>query len=71
MSNRSWRAVRPTPCPAPECPPSRGGVLGTRGGSAGSRAARRTGRRAGHRPHTGIGGHTPASRVTNLSGQHT
>ncbi|MFF5370233.1 integrase core domain-containing protein [Streptomyces sp. NPDC013187] len=23
-----------------------------------------------HRPHTGIGGHTPASRVTNLSGQH-
>jgi transposase InsO family protein len=24
-----------------------------------------------HRPHTGIGGQTPASRVTNLSGQHT
>ncbi|MFG2893820.1 IS481 family transposase [Streptomyces sp. NPDC048248] len=24
-----------------------------------------------HRPHTGISGHTPASRVTNLSGQHT
>ncbi|WP_425264653.1 IS481 family transposase [Streptomyces curacoi] len=24
-----------------------------------------------HRPHTGINGHTPASRVTNLSGQHT
>ncbi|MDT0389322.1 integrase core domain-containing protein, partial [Streptomyces dubilierae] len=24
-----------------------------------------------HRPHTGIGGHPPASRVTNLSGQHT
>jgi transposase InsO family protein len=24
-----------------------------------------------HRPHTGIGGHTPASRVTNLSEQHT
>jgi transposase InsO family protein len=24
-----------------------------------------------HRPHTGIRGHTPASRVTNLSGQHT
>ncbi|MFE0186593.1 IS481 family transposase [Streptomyces sp. NPDC058989] len=23
-----------------------------------------------HRPHTGISGHTPASRVTNLSGQH-
>ncbi|WP_330347923.1 IS481 family transposase [Streptomyces sp. NBC_00582] len=23
-----------------------------------------------HRPHTGIGGHPPASRVTNLSGQH-
>jgi transposase InsO family protein len=23
-----------------------------------------------HRPHTGIGGHTPASRVTNLPGQH-
>nr|WSW42388.1 IS481 family transposase [Streptomyces sp. NBC_01001]WSW63170.1 IS481 family transposase [Streptomyces sp. NBC_00998] len=23
-----------------------------------------------HRPHTGIAGHTPASRVTNLSGQH-
>ncbi|GAA2603220.1 hypothetical protein GCM10010217_43100 [Streptomyces tubercidicus] len=22
------------------------------------------------RPHTGIRGHTPASRVTNLSGQH-
>ncbi|MFE2928156.1 IS481 family transposase, partial [Streptomyces goshikiensis] len=24
-----------------------------------------------HRPHTGIAGHTPASRATNLSGQHT
>ncbi|CAL2061487.1 MULTISPECIES: IS481 family transposase [Streptomyces] len=24
-----------------------------------------------HRPHTGIGGQTPASRVTNLPGQHT
>ncbi|WP_412077297.1 integrase core domain-containing protein [Streptomyces xanthophaeus] len=24
-----------------------------------------------HRPHTGIQGQTPASRVTNLSGQHT
>ncbi|MQY09695.1 hypothetical protein ACRB68_78240 [Actinomadura sp. RB68] len=24
-----------------------------------------------HRPHTGINGQTPASRVTNLSGQHT
>ncbi|MFG2397977.1 IS481 family transposase [Streptomyces lydicus] len=24
-----------------------------------------------HRPHTGISGHTPASRVTNLSGQHS
>ncbi|MEV0372457.1 IS481 family transposase, partial [Streptomyces sp. NPDC050636] len=24
-----------------------------------------------HRPHTGIHGLTPASRVTNLSGQHT
>ncbi|MGW2588489.1 integrase core domain-containing protein, partial [Streptomyces virginiae] len=24
-----------------------------------------------HRPHTGIAGHTPASRGTNLSGQHT
>ncbi|EHN71778.1 transposase [Streptomyces coelicoflavus ZG0656] len=24
-----------------------------------------------HRPHTGIGGHPPASRVTNLSDQHT
>ena len=24
-----------------------------------------------HRPHTGISGNTPASRVTNLSGQHT
>ncbi|MFJ7893178.1 integrase core domain-containing protein, partial [Streptomyces anthocyanicus] len=24
-----------------------------------------------HRPHTGIGGHTPASRGTNLSEQHT
>jgi transposase InsO family protein len=24
-----------------------------------------------HRPHTGIGGHPPASRVTNLSEQHT
>ncbi|MFI0906069.1 integrase core domain-containing protein [Streptomyces sioyaensis] len=24
-----------------------------------------------HRPHTGISGHAPASRVTNLSGQHT
>ena len=24
-----------------------------------------------HRPHTGISGHTPASRITNLSGQHT
>lgn len=24
-----------------------------------------------HRPHTGISGQTPASRVTNLSGQHT
>ncbi|MGJ0151814.1 IS481 family transposase [Streptomyces sp. CH8.1] len=24
-----------------------------------------------HRPHTGIGGRTPASRGTNLSGQHT
>ncbi|CQR65915.1 IS481 family transposase [Streptomyces leeuwenhoekii] len=24
-----------------------------------------------HRPHTGIDGHTPASRVTNLPGQHT
>ena len=24
-----------------------------------------------HRPHTGISSHTPASRVTNLSGQHT
>lgn len=24
-----------------------------------------------HRPHTGIGGHTPASRVTNLPEQHT
>lgn len=24
-----------------------------------------------HRPHSGIGGHTPASRVTNRSGQHT
>ncbi|CAL9511728.1 hypothetical protein SUDANB1_03642 [Streptomyces sp. enrichment culture] len=24
-----------------------------------------------HRPHTGISGHTPASRVTNLSEQHT
>ncbi|WP_185922100.1 IS481 family transposase [Streptomyces sp. WAC06614] len=24
-----------------------------------------------HRPHTGIGGQTPASRGTNLSGQHT
>jgi transposase InsO family protein len=24
-----------------------------------------------HRPHTGIGGHTPASRVTNLSEQHS
>jgi transposase InsO family protein len=24
-----------------------------------------------HRPHTGIGGHTPAHRVTNLSGQHS
>ncbi|GGM69475.1 hypothetical protein GCM10010106_14560 [Thermopolyspora flexuosa] len=24
-----------------------------------------------HRPHTGIGGQTPASRVTNLSEQHT
>ncbi|WP_330350354.1 IS481 family transposase [Streptomyces sp. NBC_00582] len=24
-----------------------------------------------HRPHTGIGGHPPASRVTNLSGQHS
>jgi transposase InsO family protein len=24
-----------------------------------------------HRPHTGISGHTPASRVTNLSDQHT
>ncbi|MEV5121501.1 IS481 family transposase, partial [Streptomyces decoyicus] len=24
-----------------------------------------------HRPHTGISGHTPASRVTNLPGQHT
>ncbi|MFD8951385.1 integrase core domain-containing protein [Streptomyces xanthophaeus] len=24
-----------------------------------------------HRPHTGIQGHTPASRGTNLSGQHT
>ncbi|AEM86848.1 IS481 family transposase [Streptomyces violaceusniger] len=24
-----------------------------------------------HRPHTGISGHTPASRVANLSGQHT
>lgn len=24
-----------------------------------------------HRPHTGIGGQPPASRVTNLSGQHT
>ncbi|MFE2929028.1 IS481 family transposase, partial [Streptomyces goshikiensis] len=23
-----------------------------------------------HRPHTGIAGHTPASRATNLSGQH-
>ncbi|MEU8683750.1 IS481 family transposase, partial [Streptomyces caelestis] len=23
-----------------------------------------------HRPHTGISGHTPASRVTNLSEQH-
>lgn len=23
-----------------------------------------------HRPHTGISGHTPASRVTNLSGRH-
>ncbi|MFB6556635.1 ferritin-like domain-containing protein, partial [Streptomyces sp. NPDC056405] len=23
-----------------------------------------------HRPHTGIGGHTPAGRVTNLSEQH-
>ncbi|WP_345549371.1 integrase core domain-containing protein, partial [Streptomyces lannensis] len=23
-----------------------------------------------HRPHTGIDGQTPASRVTNLSGQH-
>ncbi|MFI0202318.1 integrase core domain-containing protein, partial [Streptomyces sp. NPDC016734] len=24
-----------------------------------------------HRPHTGIQGQTPASRVTNLPGQHT
>ncbi|QLH22529.1 IS481 family transposase [Streptomyces sp. Rer75] len=24
-----------------------------------------------HRPHTGISGHTPASRITNLSGQHS
>ncbi|EFL42792.1 transposase [Streptomyces griseoflavus Tu4000] len=24
-----------------------------------------------HRPHTGIGGHPPASRVTDLCGQHT
>ncbi|MEU6965010.1 integrase core domain-containing protein [Streptomyces chrestomyceticus] len=24
-----------------------------------------------HRPHTGISGHTPASRVTNLTGQYT
>ncbi|MBA8948082.1 hypothetical protein FHS33_006555, partial [Streptomyces calvus] len=24
-----------------------------------------------HRPHTGIDGQTPASRVTNLSGQHS
>ncbi|WP_157878171.1 integrase core domain-containing protein, partial [Streptomyces torulosus] len=24
-----------------------------------------------HRPHTGISGQTPASRVTNLSEQHT
>ncbi|MFD4913382.1 integrase core domain-containing protein, partial [Streptomyces virginiae] len=24
-----------------------------------------------HRPHTGIAGHTPASRVTNLPEQHT
>ncbi|GGS97927.1 transposase InsO family protein [Streptomyces griseoviridis] len=24
-----------------------------------------------HRPHTGIHGHPPASRVTNLPGQHT
>ncbi|MDJ1137406.1 integrase core domain-containing protein, partial [Streptomyces iconiensis] len=24
-----------------------------------------------HRPHTGIGGATPASRVTNLPEQHT
>ena len=24
-----------------------------------------------HRPHTGISGHTPASRSTNLTGQHT
>jgi transposase InsO family protein len=24
-----------------------------------------------HRPHTGIGGQTPASRITNLSEQHT
>ncbi|MEW2140400.1 integrase core domain-containing protein, partial [Streptomyces sp. NPDC005409] len=23
-----------------------------------------------HRPHTAIGGQTPASRVTNLPGQH-
>ncbi|MFD9622104.1 IS481 family transposase, partial [Streptomyces virginiae] len=23
-----------------------------------------------HRPHTGIAGHTPASRVTNLPEQH-
>ncbi|MGW4591864.1 integrase core domain-containing protein, partial [Amycolatopsis thermoflava] len=24
-----------------------------------------------HRPHTGIGGNTPASRGTNLTKQHT
>jgi hypothetical protein len=39
--------------------------------NAGQRSADRLDRYNYHRPHTGISGHTPASRVTNLADQHT